>query len=109
MGTFINRAIQRVDYTWTFQVTVRSTSGIIFNYSPSHKLVQISASNDGYEKVFVLAKESIPNKDFVFVYTPENFELPTYVVGENEDSTTIMASFIPKFSEVKPEEGYRLF
>lgn len=109
VGTLINRAIQKVDYTWTFQVTVKNSNGIVFYNSPSHKLVQTSFTEDGTESVFVLAKESIPNKDFVFVYTPDKFEEPTYVVGENEDSTTIMASFIPKFSEVKPEEGYKRF
>lgn len=109
MGTFINRAIQKVDYTWTFQVTVKNSNGVVFYNSPSHKLVLTELSVDGTENVFVLAKESIPNKDFVFVYTPDKFEEPTYVVGENEDSTTIMASFIPKFSEVKPEEGYKRF
>lgn len=57
--------------------------------------------------VFRLLKESIPNKDFFFVYSTEDFELPSYVVGENEESTTVMVSFIPKFSQLSPEEAYK--
>lgn len=57
--------------------------------------------------VFTLDKDTIPNRDFVFVYTPEEFNLPAYVVGQNNDSTTILVSFIPKFSEVKVEDAYK--
>lgn len=109
VGTFVQRAIQRPDYTWSFQVTVRTAKQLVFHNSPSHRIVQEFSSEDGTTNVFSLEKSEIPNKDFVFVFTPEDFELPSYVVGENEDSTTVMVSFIPKFSELKFEEAYKNF
>lgn len=43
----------------------------------------------------------------MFVYTPEDFHLPNYVTGYNGNTTTFLVSFIPKFSELKPEEAYK--
>ncbi len=51
-------------------------------------------------------KEAIPNKDFVFLYTPEDFDIPDYVVGYNGNTTTVLVSFIPKFSEAKLDDAY---
>lgn len=94
-------------YTWNFLITVRSSRKIVFYNSPSHKINKIKTSEDGLVNVFALDKDTIPNRDFVFVYTPEEFNLPAYVVGQNNDSTTILVSFIPKFSEVKVEDAYK--
>lgn len=39
----------------------------------------------------------MPNKDFVFMYTTEDFHLPSYVHGKTDSTSTVMLSFIPKF------------
>ena len=35
-----------------------------------------------------MANELIPNKDFTFVYTTENYQLPSVVYGENDIGST---------------------
>ena len=93
-------------YTWDFKITLKTTRKPIFTNSLSHKIVKESQSEDGLESVFRLDRETIPNKDFVFVYTPEHFDIPNYVAGYNGNTTTVLVSFIPKFSEIKPEDAY---
>ena len=55
-----------------------------------------------------MANELIPNKDFTFVYTTENYQLPSVVYGENDIGSTAIVSFIPKFCTLTPEEAYKL-
>jgi len=90
-------------YTWDFDITLKTSRKILFYISPSHKLVKVSRSEDGLENKFSLDKETVPNKDFVFVYTPEDYYIPDYVSGFNGNTTTVMVSFIPKFSSLKVE------
>ena len=53
-----------------------------------------------------MAKLSVPNKDFYFTFTTQNFQLPSYVFGKNDASSTVMVSFIPKFCHLGLEEAY---
>jgi hypothetical protein len=39
----------------------------------------------------------MPNKDFTFVYTTDNFEVPVSVLGKTDVSTSSVISFIPRF------------
>ena len=54
-----------------------------------------------------MEKSQVPNKDFVFVYTTENFHLPSYVVGATDTSSTVMLSFIPKFCTLELTDAYK--
>lgn len=48
-----------------------------------------------------------PNKDFIFLYTTEDFYLPSYVLGTTDTSTTVMLSFIPKFCNMELGDAYK--
>lgn len=63
----------RPDFNWSFNIDLKSTKKIIFYNSTSHKLKKVSESEDGNHVVLTLEKSSRPNKDFVFVYTPDQF------------------------------------
>lgn len=54
-----------------------------------------------------MEKSEIPNKDFTFVYTTENFHLPSYVLGSTDTSSTVMLSLIPKFCNLQLSDAYR--
>ncbi len=93
-------------YTWDFQITLKTTRKLVFSSSPTHKIVKDSYNGAGLFNRFSLDKEAIPNKDFVFLYTPEDFDIPDYVVGYSGNTTTVLVSFIPKFSEAKSDDAY---
>lgn len=52
-------------------------------------------------------KSQVPNKDFVLVYTTENFYLPSSVIGSTDTSSTVMLSFIPKFCTMEITDAYK--
>lgn len=51
-----------------------------------------------------MEKSEIPTKDFKFLFSVENFHLPTYIKGSNSSA---MISFIPKFCPVNMDDAYR--
>jgi hypothetical protein len=54
-----------------------------------------------------LAEETVPNKDFYFIYTTEEFQLPSYVYGSTDVSSSAMLSFIPKFCSLDLDDAYK--
>lgn len=54
-----------------------------------------------------MTESCYPNKDFSFLYTTENFHLPSYVFGRNDASSTAMLSFIPKFCSLNINDAYK--
>ena len=50
---------------------------------------------------------SVPNKDFVFSFTTEDFELPSSVIGRTDSESTAMLSFIPKFCNLNIDDAYK--
>lgn len=54
-----------------------------------------------------MTKSCIPNKDFFFTYTTEDFQLPSYVFGRTDASSTAMLSFIPKFCDLSIDDAYK--
>jgi hypothetical protein len=50
-----------------------------------------------------------PNRDLTFLYTTEDFHLPSFVVGGSDVSTTVMLSFIPKFCTLEVNDAYKAF
>ena len=54
-----------------------------------------------------MTNSSLPNKDFVFNYTTEDFHLPSYVMGKTDIGSSAVLSFIPKFSQLKMDDAYR--
>jgi hypothetical protein len=54
-----------------------------------------------------MEKAAVPNKDFVFSYTTEDFQLPSYVFGRTDCSSSAMLSFIPKFCSLNLDDAYK--
>ena len=54
-----------------------------------------------------MTKESVPNKDFCFSYTTEDYQLPSYVLGRTDAGSTAMISFIPKFCTLNIDDAYK--
>lgn len=50
---------------------------------------------------------SRPNKDFIFLYTTEDFQIPSYVLGTTDVSSTVMLSIIPKFCSLALDDAYK--
>lgn len=49
----------------------------------------------------------MPNKDFCFSYTTEDFQLPSCVFGRTDVGSTAMLSFIPKFCPLSIDDAYK--
>ena len=54
-----------------------------------------------------MSGKSVPNKDFVFTYTTEDFHLPSSVFGRTDAGSTAMLSFIPKFCSLNVDDAYK--
>lgn len=67
----------------------------------------INQNEQATETTLVMEKSEIPNKDFSFLYTTENFHLPSYVLGKTDVSATVMMSFIPKFCSLDVTDAYK--
>lgn len=87
-------------YTWTFQITIRSSKSITFYNSTSHLLTHISMAVDKKSAVVELDRESVPNKDFVLLYATERLGEPGCVVGRTDVNATAVLSFVPKFTQL---------
>ena len=99
----------KADFTWNFKISLKTTRKVIFFDSPSHQIKLVKQNDQGTESEFVMEKSEIPNKDFTFVYTTEDFQLPSYTLGKTDISSTVMLSFIPKFCELSVDDAYKAY
>lgn len=93
-------------FTWTFKISLKTSRKVTFFDSHTHDIELISQNDPATESVFVLEKACIPNKDFVFSYTTEEYQLPNYVFGRTDHSSSAMLSFIPKFCSMSINDAY---
>lgn len=56
-----------------------------------------------------MEKSQVPNKDFEFVYTTEDFQVPSFVVGKTDTTSTVMLSFLPKFCNMDVTDAYKAY
>lgn len=105
---FRDKVIQaKGEFYWNFTIKLRTSKKVSFAESKSHKVVTVAQNDCRTESEFTLDKECLPNKDFVFTYTTENFEQPSYVLGRTDISSTAMISFIPKFCQLSINDAYQ--
>ena len=97
----------KADFTWTFKVDIQTTRKLLFFDSPTHDLTLLNQNEKGTETLLIMEKSEIPNKDFTFVFTTEDFQLPGYVLGNTDTSSTVMLSFIPKFCDLNVTDAYK--
>lgn len=97
----------KADFEWSFKIDLRTTRRTIFFDSPSHNVSLVNQNDKGTETLLVMEKSEKPNKDFIFLYTTEDFHLPSYAIGNTDSSSTVMLSFIPKFCTLDITDAYR--
>ena len=61
------------DFYWNFRISLKTTKKVVFFDSHTHDVEMVSQNDNKTESEFVMAKACIPNKDFVFSYTTEDF------------------------------------
>ena len=54
-----------------------------------------------------MAESCVPNRDFTFSFTTEDFELPSTVFGRTDAGSTAMLSFVPKFCSLSIDDAYK--
>ena len=80
---------------------------MIFFDSSSHSILLLSQNEAGTETTLVMEQSQVPNKDFTFIYTTDNFHIPSYIMGKTDVSATVMLSFIPKFCTLDINDAYK--
>lgn len=70
---------------------------MVFYESPTHPLKLVSSNDAKTEIGLTLAYPKDFKEDFVFTYRTAGFELPTYLLGTTDSSSSAMVSFVPKF------------
>ena len=75
--------------------------------SNTHDIELVSQNDSRTHSVFAMAKSSVPSKDFVFSYSTEDYQLPSYVFGRTDAGSTAMISFIPKFCSLSVDDAYK--
>ena len=58
-------------YGWTFKINLKTSRPITLYESTSHELDHLSMKLDKREVEFSLKKSSVPNKDFILIYSVE--------------------------------------
>lgn len=105
--SFIKDHPQNLPYTWSFMISLKTTHKTTFFDSPTHQISLVSQNQAGTESEFEMQQSQIPSNDFKFLYTTENFHLPSYVMGCTDISSTVMLSFIPKFCSLDITDAYK--
>jgi Ca-activated chloride channel family protein len=85
------------EFEWDFCLTLRAARRITSFQSPSHQLSVERKDDLGTEYSFTLAPGQGLTKPFSFLYTTEDFQLPSYTLGRTDAGSSVMVSFVPKF------------
>ncbi len=85
------------DFEWDFRLTLRTQRKVTSFKSPTHSLVTEKKDDSGTEYAFTLAKGEAMTKAFSFLFSTEDFALPSYTLGRTDVGSSVMVSFIPKF------------
>jgi len=86
---------------------LKTSRKLHFFGSKSHDVLLLSQNDSKTESVFQMTKSCVPNKDFVFTFTTEDYQLPSYVFGRTDAGSTAMISFIPKFCTLNIDDAYK--
>ena len=93
-------------FSWNFKLHLKTSRKITFFNSKSHTLNVNYQCNSGNEIHLEMDKVNKPKKDFFFTFTTEEFHLPNYILSNNDASSTILLSFIPKFCQLSVDDAY---
>ncbi len=75
--------------------------------SNTHVLEKIS-QEEGRRGTELRIKEAcLPNRDFVFSYSTEDFQMPSIVFGRTDAGSSAVLSFVPRFCSLSLDDAYR--
>jgi hypothetical protein len=94
-------------FYWNFSISLRTCKKVVFFDSNSHDISLVSQNEPQTSLELAMEKTAVPNKDFLFTYTTEDFQLPSYVFGRTDCSSSAMLSFIPKFCSLNLDDAYK--
>ncbi len=60
-------------FTWSFNISLQTTRKVVFFDSNSHDITLLSQNDTQTLSQLAMTEASLPNKDFVFTYTTEEF------------------------------------
>ena len=95
------------DFYWNFAITLKTTRKTVFLDSHTHDIEMLSQNDSKTETQVAMVGPSTPNKDFVFSFTTDDFQLPSSVFGRTDAGSTAMLSFIPKFCNLALDDAYK--
>jgi hypothetical protein len=95
------------EFYWNFKIALRTARKVIFFDSHTHDIQLISQNDSCTESFLGMTQAAVPNKDFVFSFTTEDFQLPSSVFGRTDAGSTAMLSFIPKFCQLSLDDAYK--
>ena len=97
----------KADFSWDFKLKL-TTSRKVTAYQTTSQTLAVEGKNDAAtEHCFTLAPGQTLTRDFVFMYTTEYFEQPSYSLGRTDAGTSVMVSFIPKFCQLNLDDAKR--
>ena len=94
-------------FYWNFRITLKTSRKLVFFDSNTHDVDLVSQNDTQTDSVFAMAKNTVPNKDFFFRFTTEDYQLPNFVLGRSDAGSTAMVSFIPKFCTLNLDDAYK--
>ncbi len=94
-------------FYWNFTIILKTSRKLHFFNSNSHEVILLSQNDSKTEALIQMTKSCIPNKDFMFYYATEDYQLPSYVLGRTDAGSTAMISFIPKFCTLSIDDAYK--
>lgn len=75
--------------------------------SHTHPLEKLS-QEEGRRRTELRMKEiCVPNRDFVFSYSTEDFQLPSVVFGRTDAGSSAVLSLVPRFCSLSLDDAYR--
>lgn len=73
MKSYGNIVKPKDTFYWSFKIFLRTTRKVIFYKSNTHALVLVAQNDTKTISEFKIHENSLPNEDFTFTYTTEDF------------------------------------
>ena len=93
------------EFEWDFRLRLRTDRKVTSFRSLTHQLTLEKANDQRTDLQLTLSAKETLHKPFSFIFTTEDFELPSYTLGRSDAGSSVMVSFIPKFCPLSLEDA----
>lgn len=97
--------LEKEEFEWDFRLRLRTDRKVVSFRSLTHKLTLEKANDQSTDLQLTLGEGETLHKAFCFIFTTEEFELPSYTLGRTDAGSSVMVSFIPKFCPLSLEDA----